>query len=243
MSRSVFLRANWRYLLMANYAIDPALLVDHCPAGVEIDRHDGETFVSLVGFLFLDTRVMRVPIPGHRDFEELNLRFYVRRQTDGGLRRGVAFIAEIVPRRAIAWVARTLYNESYLALPMDHRVDRHGDRLAHGSRVSYRFFSNERWQEIAATVTGQCQDLAGGSFDQFIAEHYWGYARQKNGGTVEYRVDHPPWPIWRATDFQSSIDVSAVYGPAFVEPLSKPPRSIFIADGSAIAVHHGERLR
>ena len=103
MSRSVFLSARWRYLLMANYAVDRELVQSHCPAGVEIDEFDGETFVSLVGFLFLDTRVMRVPIPGHRDFEELNLRFYVTRRTAEETRRGVAFIAGWILLAVVAW--------------------------------------------------------------------------------------------------------------------------------------------
>src|SRR6185295_273969 len=119
-----FLTAEWRHLVMLNYEIDPAILRRFVPRGTELDAWNGKTFVSLVGFLFLNTRVMGLPIPFHENFEEINLRFYVRRKADEGWRRGVVFIKEIVPRAAIAWVARWLYNENYVALPTGHALVR-----------------------------------------------------------------------------------------------------------------------
>src|SRR5271154_3596191 len=115
---AVFLTAEWRWLLMLNYAIDPAVLRPLVPAGVELDLWQGDALVSMVGFLFLGTRVLGVPVLWHRDFEEVNLRFYVRRETPEGWRRGVTFVREIVPRLAIAVLARVLYNEPYVACPM-----------------------------------------------------------------------------------------------------------------------------
>ena len=35
-------------------------------------------YVSLVGFMFKNTRLLNIPIPFHTDFEEVNLRFYVK---------------------------------------------------------------------------------------------------------------------------------------------------------------------
>ena len=118
----VFLTGEWRYLAMLNYRVDAALLEPFVPHGTTLDDWQGTTYVSLVGFLFRDTRVLGVPIPLHRDFEEVNLRFYVRREADGEVRRGVTFIKEIVPRPAIATVARLAYNEPYVALPMRHSI-------------------------------------------------------------------------------------------------------------------------
>ena len=101
-----FLTAQWRDLLMVNYEVDPSLLADRVPLGTTLDLFEGKCFVSLVGFMFLDTRVMDFLIPFHVNFEEVNLRFYVKRETRTEIRRGVVFIKEIVPRGAIAWVAR-----------------------------------------------------------------------------------------------------------------------------------------
>src|SRR3954468_20670393 len=119
----IFLAAEWRYLAMLNYQVDPAILHPHLPRGTELDIWNGRHYISLVGFRFLNTRVLGVPIPFHRNFEEVNLRFYVRRKGPEGWRRGVVFIAEIVPRFAIAAVARLFYNENYVALPTRHKLD------------------------------------------------------------------------------------------------------------------------
>ena len=97
-----FLTADWRYLAMLNYVVDPRLIGPLVPPGTEIDYEDGQTFLSIVGFLFLDTRLLGLPIPLHRNFEEVNLRFYVRKKSADTWRRGVVFIRELVPRRAIA---------------------------------------------------------------------------------------------------------------------------------------------
>ena len=119
----VFLTAEWRDLVMLNYAVDPAILVPHVPNGTELDTWEGTTFTSLVAFSFLSTRVKSLPIPFHRDFEEINLRFYVRAKGPEGWRRGVVFVKEVVPRLAIASVARWLYNENYVACPTRSRLD------------------------------------------------------------------------------------------------------------------------
>src|SRR5262245_30634025 len=126
MGNQVFLTAEWRYLAMINYQVDPSILQASVPAGTELDQWRGRTFVSLVGFLFLKTRVLGLRIPFHENFEEINLRFYVRRRGAEGWRRGVVFIREIVPRQAIATAARIFYNENYAARRMSHRIEMDG---------------------------------------------------------------------------------------------------------------------
>src|SRR5687767_14420287 len=108
-----FLSAEWRYLAMANFRIEPAVLEPFVPRGTRLDMFHGEAYVSLVGFLFRDTRVLGFSFPRHRDFEELNLRFYVVRDVEGESRRGVVFIKELAPRWAVCTIARALYNENY----------------------------------------------------------------------------------------------------------------------------------
>mgnify|MGYP006143686353 CR=1 FL=1 len=234
-----FLTAQWRWLAMLNYEVDPALLRPLVPAGTELDAWGGVTYASIVGFMFLDTRVLGIPIPFHRDFEELNLRFYVRRRGPEGWRRGVVFIKEIVPRFAIAAVARVVYGENYVALPMRHRLD---IATRTGGTVEYEWRSGGRWCGVRAAVNGPAGPLAEGSEEEFITEHYWGYARQRDGGTVEYQVEHPRWNVWRAESASLDCDVAALYGPGFAECLSAPPRSALVADGSEIVVRKGRRI-
>ena len=176
-------------------------------------------------------------IPRHRDFEELNLRFYVRRKATEGWRRGVVFVKEIVPRRAIAWLARAIYNENYVALPMRHRVTRTSSQ-----RTVYEWFHANRWNGLSLDFDGTPYVPSEDSEEAFITEHYWGYARQRDGGTIEYQVEHPRWPVLRATAATLDCDVSTLYGPEFAAFLHDSPSSAFIATGSPITVRRKVRL-
>ena len=215
---------------MFNYEMDPSLLVPFLPRGTELDTWNGTTYASIVAFRFLRSRVLGVPIPLHRDFEEANLRFYVRRRSGAELRRGVVFIREIVPRRAVAALARWLYNEPYRALPMRSTIA-NDPQLS----VQYSWQLSANWHTVAAR-TGQPLTLpAAGSFEQFIAEHYWGYTRQADGSTIEYHVTHPPWAVAPAESHHIDADLTALYGPALAAVLAKPV-SVFLANGSPVTV-------
>lgn len=236
----VFLTASWRYLAMLNFEVDPSVLAPYLPVGTELDSFDGRTMASVVGFRFEDTRVRGVPIPFHRNFDEINLRFYVRREVDGELRRAVVFIKEIVPRVAIAWTARVLYQENYVALPTRHSIELEED--GRPNHVAYRWKLAGRWHELSVQCQGDRQPLAEASAEQFIAEHYWGYSARSDGRTVEYRVAHPSWHVWDVTQASLDCDVARLYGPQFVEYLSAQPASALLADGSEVSVHHGVML-
>lgn len=225
---------------MLNYEIAERLLLPLVPAGVELDRWRGRAYVSVVGFRFVDTRVCGVAVPGHTRFEEVNLRFYVRREVGGELRRGVVFIHELVPRRAIALIARLKYNEPYRAVRMHHMIESVGDgRTAR----EYAWRAGREWARVRATTIGEARPLASGSEEEFITEHYWGYTRQRDGGTIEYRVEHPRWNVWQADSARLDGDVTPVYGPELAHALNGSPRSAFVADGSRVTVFAPERIR
>jgi len=226
-----FLTANWRYLAMLNFVVDPKIVAPLVPPGTEVDFENGETFLSVVGFLFLDTSLLGLPIPLHRDFEEVNLRFYVRKKSADTWRRGIVFVRELVPRRAIALVARAFYGEKYLALPMKHEIEHVDPKL----KVEYSWRRGRKWESLKMSASGEPQAIAPGSHAEFISEHYWGYTRVR-AGCREYRVEHPRWKIWNANNFEFRGDTAALYGPQFVETLSAPPRSAFIAEGSPITI-------
>jgi uncharacterized protein YqjF (DUF2071 family) len=235
MNPKVFLTAEWRRLAMLNYEIEPAALKPFVPAGTELDAFAGRTYVSLVGFRFLKARVWGIPFPFHRNFDEVNLRFYVRRRAADGWRRGVVFIKEIVPRAAIAVAARKFYNENYVSLPMAHKLD------ARSAEYSWRF--GGRRNRLKVVTAGGFQELRAGSEAEFITEHYWGYSLQPDGPTLEYRVEHPRWRVAEAAEAHLECDAARLYGRAFAGALSVKPASAFLAEGSAVAVYRGERLR
>ncbi len=222
-----FLTAEWRHLVTLNYRVDEKLLQPLVPAGTELDHHDGACYASVVAFQFVDTRVLGVPIPFHRNFTELNLRFYVRRIVNGQPRRGVVFVREVVPRRAIALVARHIYNEPYVSLPMRSAV-REGT-------VRYEWRRDGRWEGLTAASSEGAAIPRAGSHEEFITDHEWGYTRQRDGGTIEYRVQHDHWPVRPATEVRINADFSGLYGPALGAALAKPVTA-FVVAGSPVTV-------
>jgi uncharacterized protein len=238
-SKSVFLSAEWRYLAMLNYEVSPELLNPYVPRGTELDSFNGTTFVSLVGFRFLNTKLFGIlPIPLHTDFDEVNLRFYVRRFEARTDKRGVVFIREIVPRRAIALVARLAYGENYVALPMKHEIETRGSAIT----ANYQWKLNGRWCGLRAEASESASQAAEGSLEQFITEHYWGYAAQSDGGCKEYHVAHVPWRVWTTKSSRVDCNCDALYGPDFSRILERQPDSAFIADGSPVRVFAGKQF-
>ena len=229
-----FLTARWLRLAMINYEVDAEVLRARVPRGTEIDTWDGRSFVSVVGFQFLNTRVHGIAVPFHRNFVEVNLRFYVRRSLDNEVRRGVVFVKELVPRRALALVANVVYNENYQALPMSSEDT--------GDRVEYSWVHRGQPHRMSVSISGNSYQPSADSEERFITEHYWGYVTQRDSATVEYQVEHPPWRVWRGHDPTFECDVDALYGAEFAPALSRKPFSCFLAEGSDVVVRKGVRL-
>lgn len=237
-ARREFLTAEWRHVVMLNYAVDPAWLDPLTPRGTELDQYAGATYVSLVGFRFLRTRVLGVWIPLHSDFDEVNLRFYVRRREGGETRRGVVFIKEVVPRFAVAKVARLVFHENYVALPMWHRIV---EPVSEHGRVQaeYRWQHGGQWNTLRAECEGKPARPGEGSIEQFITEHYWGYSSQPDRSCLEYKVEHDPWRIWKPTAAVFEGDPAGLYGDKLSRALQRPPDSAFVAEGSPVTVYRG----
>lgn len=225
---------------MLNYPVERAVLEPLVPAGTVLDTYRGQAYVSVVGFLFLKTKVLGLAMPFQQNFEEVNLRFYVRRFADGDWRRGVVFIKELVPKPAIAAVARWFYNENYAALPMRHAIQT--DASGALTAVNYGWEHGGRWQGLQAMPTGAWCEAAPGSLAEFITEHYWGYVRQRDEGTIEYRVEHPRWRVGSVSEATLDCDAAALSGAEFADALSARPASAFVADGSAVTVFKGVRV-
>jgi uncharacterized protein YqjF (DUF2071 family) len=238
MDKPSFLSAYWVNLLMANFYIDKPLLEKYKPAHTEIDSWNGNYYVSLVGFLFKDTRVKGIRFPFHSNFEEVNLRFYVKHKHNNEWKRGVVFIKEIVPRRLITFIANTLYKENYETRKMTHSFSTDPEMI-----VEYKWEVNKEWNFLNAIAHPEKKAAAIGSEEEFITEHYWGYAKVNNRITSEYEVRHPSWLIHPVSSFRFKCDAKELYGPEFEEALNSPPASVFLADGSAISVMNNRKLK
>ena len=225
---------------MLNYEVEPGLLSRYVPPGTALDSFQGRTYLSLVGFRFCRTKLLGyLPVPFHTNFDEVNLRFYVRRTEANEARRGVVFIAEVVPRRAIAMTARLAYGENYTQLPMRHRIER--QELS--NTVEYQWKVGNKWCTLSAHTAGLAAQPREGSLEQFITEHFWGYSTQRFGGCIEYHVSHDPWQVWASSEAGFEGEISALYGDEFAAVLQRRPDCAFVADGSPVIVFRGNPVQ
>lgn len=234
-----FLKAEWRKLAMANYVVATEVLAKYVPYGTELDLWEGKCYVSLVGFMFLNTKLLGVKIPFHSNFEEVNLRFYVKRFDGKNYKRGVVFIKEIVPKPALTFVANTVYHENYETLPMEHRWE----ETSENRQVTYRWKKNKVWHSFQVTANLNTEAILSSSETEFITEHYWGYASRNAKSSNEYEVTHPKWEQYMVLDYNIAVDFGSVYGNEFQFLNHQKPTSVFLAEGSPITVESKRVLR
>jgi uncharacterized protein YqjF (DUF2071 family) len=235
---TTFLTAEWRKLIMASYVVADEVLQPYLPAYTELDRYEGHSYVSLVGFLFQNTRLKSVPIPFHRTFEEVNLRFYVKHsKSTGEQRRGAVFISELVPRFALSLVANTIYGEKYSTLPLRHQWEQNEKQRS----VLYEWRYKSVWNKLQVNAAVRSQPIEANSAEEFFTEHYWGYTK-RGAWTSEYGVSHPRWMIYPILQHSIDVDFGALYGSGFASLSKQEPESILLAEGSEIEVRAGERV-
>ncbi len=234
---TTLLKASWNNLFMANYVIDPKVLLPYLPYGTELDLFEGKCYVSLVGFMFLDTKLIGIKFPFHTNFEEVNLRFYVKYNDKGTIKRGVVFIKEIVSKHMLALIANTLYNEKYERMPMKESLTEEDGVVS----VSYEWFKEE-WNSIKVNFSKQLTAIAAGSEEEFITEHYWGYNKVNENVSTEYGVEHPRWSVYTLINYTIKVDFGKVYGADFNFLNNLYPNSVFVADGSKVVIKKGKKI-
>ena len=234
-----FLNAEWRKLSFANYEVNPSFLSKYVPPGTELDLWEGKCFVSLIGFMFLNTKILGIKVPFHINFEEVNLRFYVKRFENNTWKRGAVFIKEIVSKPALTFVANTLYNEHYQTLPMRH----HWEENSINRVVAYQWKKNKIWQSFKVCAALTAIEIEKNSETEFITEHYWGYAKVNNNVSNEYEVTHPRWKEYKVESSEIKVDFGMVYGVDFEFLNHLVPTSIMLAEGSEITVEGKKTIK
>jgi uncharacterized protein YqjF (DUF2071 family) len=229
---ATFLKANWENIIMVNYEIDPQILLPFLPKGVELDLFNGKAYVSLVGFMFKNTKIFKVPIPYLGNFEEINLRFYVKRVEGTTIKRGVVFINETIPYRIVAWMANKLYKEHYTVVPTRHFIHQIGEK----QQVKFDWLLNNKWNHILVETDTISTAMRRNSFEEFIYEHYYGYTKVNESATEEYHLQHPSWQVQKVLNYNINCDFSAMYGYAFSILYETKPAAVFLAKGSSVKV-------
>ena len=223
---------------MLNYEVPAAILQPFIPPHTELDLWQGKAIVSMVGFQFNHTKVFGFKWPLHTHFDEVNLRLYVKHFDGKEWKRGVAFVSEIVPRPIIAYMANTLYNEHYKAMPVRHQVAQTGDEI----NVQYEWKYSNRWNKLQATAAITPAAILPHSEEEFILEHYWGYNELNARITIEYGVEHPTWQTFAIKNYEADIDIEALYGKAFLPYLSVAPKSVVLAKGSEVIIRRPKKI-
>lgn len=230
---SHFLHAEWNNLIMANYVVPKELLSPFIPSKTELDFFQGKTFVSLVGFMFLNTRILGLSVPYHINFEEVNLRFYVKYNDRGKWKRGTVFIKQIVPKPAISFIANNIYREKYSAMKMKHFHIEKPDEI----ETCYEWKYKNKWNKLAASSQKKSVPMRINSEEEFIAEHYCGYTRYNENKTYAYEINHPRWEIFKALKHTVDCDFEGIYGKEFSFLSDAIPSSVFMAKGSEVRIH------
>ena len=231
---AVFLKANWEHIIMANYEIEPEILSPYLPKGVSLDLYEGKAYISLVGFMFKNTKLFNIPIPVLGSFEEINLRFYViRKEPDGKIKRGVVFINETIPYKIVAWIANKLYKEHYTVIPTKHKIR----TTTTNQKIKFQWLLNEKWNSIYVEAATATEVMKENSLEKFIYEHYYGYTKINEQKTEEYQLQHPSWNVHKVNDFRINCDFEAMYGASFSVLNQTKPTAVFIAEGSSVKVN------
>ncbi|CAD7797566.1 hypothetical protein CHRY9390_00190 [Chryseobacterium aquaeductus] len=225
-----FLNAEWRKLAIINYEINPEVLLKYLPIGTELDFYKGKCYVSLVGFMFLNTKLLGFTIPFHRNFEEVNLRFYVKKKEGNGWKRGVVFIKEIVPKAALSFVANSIYKENYKTMQMKNSMKLDNNEIY----IKYSW-KDKKWNSVEITAESLALPMENDSEFEFITEHYWGFTKKGNK-TSEYEVCHPKWDWYLVKNHHLEVDFKTLYGKEFDCLNNKKPLSVMLAEGSEIEV-------
>lgn len=233
-----FIKAQWENLALINYEVDAKILEKYIPKGTEIECWNNTCYVSLVGFIFKNTKILGLKIPFHINFEEVNLRFYVKRLENGEWKRGVVFIKEFVPKPAITFIAKNFYKEHYQTLPMKHLITEKDN----SKEFIYSWKTNKKWNTIRIETKQNLIDILPNSEAEFITEHYYGYTKYDTDTTFEYEVKHPRWQQLEIINNTIDVDFETVYGTNFAFLKDLKPISIFLAEGSEITVENKRKI-
>jgi len=229
-----FLRAEWNNLILANYIVPKELLLPYLPFKTELDFFEGNAYVSLVGFQFLNTKVFGFSVPMHVNFEKVNFRFYVKYNDHGFIKRGVVFIKEIVPKIGISLIVNNFYTEKYATMNMKHFNMDNGENLEAGYEWSYK----NKWNKLSAVANKRSKKILRDSCESFFTDHYWYYLKMSNARTYEYNIEHTPWETLKVASYNVECDFKAIYGEEFAFLNNTDPVTVLMTKGSEIRIYN-----
>lgn len=215
-----------------NYIISPEILENYLPAYTIIDYFKGNCFTSLVGFPFRNVEIAGMKIPFYTDFEEINLRFYVKRFDGTTWRKGTVFISEIANKSALKFLANSFLHEKYQTLETRQEIKENSELIE--TKYSWRTWMN--WQFLNLISEKPSESVAEGTEAHFIMDRSSGYQKYDTATTNEYGISHPKWNIYPIRSFDINVDFEESFDSNFPVLNETLPHSVILARGSSVAV-------
>lgn len=183
----------WRLMSFLHWSYPVEAVAPLLADGLSVHTQDGRAWVSMTPFEMRDVRPPGVPpLPWLSRFAETNVRTYVR-GPDGGV--GIYFFSLDAARLPAVLAAQAGLRLPYRWTDADIRVD--GDCLTYRGR--------RRWPgppgagyRVRVRHGQPLDDGDLGALDHFLTARYRLYT-EIGGRLVTVAVEHPPWPLRRAT--------------------------------------------
>ena len=231
--KRVFLESKWQRLVSINYVVDAKILEPYIPAGTELELFNNKCFVSLVAFRYDDTKLLRFKVPFHTQFEEINLRFYVRRKLPNRQWRSeVAFTKLFFPKPALSAVANSIYKENYETRRMRHtwKEDEKFLYTSYGLNKSH-------WHQFSIISEKDPIPIEFNSPAYFFSKHYWGTSQIDSKASTEYMIEHPEWFTYETVKADINFDFGLLFGDDFESLTNSKPDSVQMFDGSDVTIY------
>ena len=197
------LEMRWRDTLFAHWPVDPSLVAERLPAGLDVDSYDGDAYLGVVPFEMADLRPRGSPVG--LSFGELNLRTYVRRDGEPG----VYFFSLDADDRLGVGVARTAFRLPYYRAEMS--IDRRDETVRFRSR---RTHAGEPPLSFEARYRPEGEPFVAdpGSLESFLVERYRFFTADDRGRLWVGDIEHEPWQLRRASATVARNDTFAANG-------------------------------
>lgn len=228
MRSRAFLTARWRHLLFVTFETPETLLTPLVPAGCQLDRWTGRTYVSLVALRMERVRMRGLAVPGLTAYPQVNLRSYLRHAGQPA----VCFVQELVPSRLLAAVARWRYGEPFAAGCVEASVTSD----AGGSTVEYRFGIDRPHNRLSVRGSLDTAVPGAATFEHWVKERVQGCRAGRDGRLRTFDVTHPWWALHRVESATCDVDFAALYGRDWAFLADARPASVLYAVGSDVRV-------
>jgi uncharacterized protein YqjF (DUF2071 family) len=207
-----WLRNDWHELTFLHWPYDPEVVQALLPAGLTVDVHDGQAWVSLVPFQMRRAGPTWLPsIPYLSNFWETNVRTYV---VDSMGNRAVWFLSLDCVRLPVVAFARWTIGFPYYWAAMDVEIA--------GRRRRYTT-TGRRWPRRPAASTVVSVDVGDQieptELDVFLTAR-WGTVAKTLGGLWFHAVDHEPWTLHDAS--VAELSDTAMAAPGLPAPSGDP---------------------